>query len=125
NLRTDVYADNSQQLASSLERQFDETAAVHDRGWPSPGACCERQLKGEAVSAGHAAQQGRQRKRLRRVKTWGGSMRVDLAPAPPVVSRVAPPRWWRRRSSSSTSSPRRRAWPQRHRPPSRRSAPAG
>src|SRR6185503_4822604 len=28
----DVYTDNSKQLTSSLERQFDKTAAVHDRG---------------------------------------------------------------------------------------------
>jgi hypothetical protein len=27
----DVYTDNSQQLASSLERQFDKTAVVRDR----------------------------------------------------------------------------------------------
>jgi ATP-dependent exoDNAse (exonuclease V) alpha subunit len=28
----DIYTDNSQRLTASLERQFDKTAAVHDRG---------------------------------------------------------------------------------------------
>jgi ATP-dependent exoDNAse (exonuclease V) alpha subunit len=55
----DVYTDNSQQLASSLERQFDKTAAVHDRSFgPRQELAVNRNSKGEAVSAGHAAQQG-------------------------------------------------------------------
>jgi hypothetical protein len=55
----DVYTDNSQQLASSLERQFDKTAAVYDRGvGPRQELAVNSNSKGEAVPAGHAAQQG-------------------------------------------------------------------
>ena len=56
----DVYTDNSQQLTTSLERQFDKTAAVHDRGAAprqEPTATANSNSKGEAVSAGHSAQQ--------------------------------------------------------------------
>ena len=55
----DVYTDNSQQLASSLQRQFDKTAAVHDRSvGPRQKLAVNGNSKGKAVSAGHAAQQG-------------------------------------------------------------------
>src|SRR5438094_628866 len=58
-LRTDVYTDSSQQLASSLERRFDKTAALHDRSvGPRQELAVNGNSKGEAVSAGHAAQQG-------------------------------------------------------------------
>jgi ATP-dependent exoDNAse (exonuclease V) alpha subunit len=54
----DVYTDNSQQLTSSLERQFDKTAAVHDRGvGPQQDSAASSNSNGEAVSAGHPAQQ--------------------------------------------------------------------
>jgi ATP-dependent exoDNAse (exonuclease V) alpha subunit len=55
----DIYTDNSQGLTSALERQFDKTAAVYDRGVGlrhEPAA--NSNSKGEAVSAGHSAQQG-------------------------------------------------------------------
>lgn len=55
----DVYTDNSQQLASSLERQFDKTGAVHDRGvGPRQELAMNGNSKGEAIPASHAAQQG-------------------------------------------------------------------
>jgi ATP-dependent exoDNAse (exonuclease V) alpha subunit len=55
----DVYTDNSQQLTTSLERQFDKTAAVHDRGVaPRQEPTANSNSKGEAASASHAAQQG-------------------------------------------------------------------
>jgi len=55
----DVYTDNSQQLTTSLERQFDKTAAVHDRGVaPRQEPAANSNSKGEAVSASHAAQRG-------------------------------------------------------------------
>jgi ATP-dependent exoDNAse (exonuclease V) alpha subunit len=55
----DVYTDNSQQLASSLERQFDKTAAVHDRAaGPRQEVAMNGNSKGEAVPASHTTQQG-------------------------------------------------------------------
>src|SRR3989475_12764905 len=55
----DVYTDNSQQLTTSLERQFDKTAAVHDRGvGPRQESAASSNSRGEAVSAGPPAQQG-------------------------------------------------------------------
>ena len=55
----DVYTDNSQQLTSSLARQFDKTAAVHDHGIGArQDVAASGNSKGEAVSTGHAPQQG-------------------------------------------------------------------
>jgi ATP-dependent exoDNAse (exonuclease V) alpha subunit len=55
----DVYTDNAQGLTSSLARQFDKTAAVHDRGVaPRQEPTANDNSKGETVSASHAAQQG-------------------------------------------------------------------
>jgi conjugative relaxase-like TrwC/TraI family protein len=52
----DVYTDNSRQLTSSLERQFDKTA-VHDRGVGSrQDVAANGNSKGEAASASQTAQ---------------------------------------------------------------------
>src|SRR5205807_4021109 len=55
----DVYTDDSQRLTTSLERQFDKTVAVHDRGvGPRQEPAANSNSKGETVSTGHQAQQG-------------------------------------------------------------------
>jgi conjugative relaxase-like TrwC/TraI family protein len=55
----DVYTDNSQQLTTSLERQFDKTTAVHDRGAaPHHGHQVSGQGRGSGAATGHTAQQG-------------------------------------------------------------------
>lgn len=55
----DVYTDNSQQLTSSLARQFDKTAAVHDHGIGArQDVAASGSSKGEAVSTGNPPQQG-------------------------------------------------------------------
>jgi ATP-dependent exoDNAse (exonuclease V) alpha subunit len=55
----DIYTDNTQGLTSSLERQFDKTAAVHDRGvGPRQELAMNGGSKGEAVPAGRAGEQG-------------------------------------------------------------------
>jgi ATP-dependent exoDNAse (exonuclease V) alpha subunit len=55
----DVYTDNSQQLTTSLARQFDKTAAVHDHGIGTrQDVAASGNSKGEAVATGNAPQQG-------------------------------------------------------------------
>lgn len=55
----DVYTDDSQQLTSSLERQFDKTAAVHDRDVvPRQEHAVDGNAKAAAIPTSHAEQQG-------------------------------------------------------------------
>jgi len=55
----DVYTDNSQRLTSSLERQFDKTAAVHDRGVaPRQEHAVNGDAKGTTGRISHGEQQG-------------------------------------------------------------------
>jgi ATP-dependent exoDNAse (exonuclease V) alpha subunit len=55
----DVYTDNSQQLTTSLERQFDKTAAVHDKDVaPRLGHAESGEGKGTNAATGRAEQQG-------------------------------------------------------------------
>src|SRR5919108_86751 len=55
----DIYTDNSQRLAASLDRQFDKTAAVHDRDVaPRHGHGVSERASGGGAGAGHDEQQG-------------------------------------------------------------------
>jgi hypothetical protein len=78
----DVYTDNSQQLASSLERQFDKTAAVYDRGvGPRQELAVNSNSKVKPFRPATRPSKASQRKRLRRVKTFrAGSMTNGLTP---------------------------------------------
>ena len=69
----DVYRDNSQQVTSSLERQFDKSASLNDRTAGCAGASYERSFGQEAldydkpvaqVSHASRAQSARQEARL-------------------------------------------------------------
>jgi hypothetical protein len=55
----DVYTDNSLQLTTSLERQFDKTAAVHDKGVaPRQEQGVNGDAKGTTARTSQAEQQG-------------------------------------------------------------------
>ena len=70
----DVYTDNSQQLTSSLERQFDKTAAVYDRALALGRSSRRTAIRKVLFRPARRPSKVNQCTRLRQGKTWG---RVD------------------------------------------------